>query len=87
MFAFADTQNAGDASCFTASDNDSITLNASAGNPTSFGGSTFYNTKAALDAAFTAGDSYLFQAQGGALDGQVDHASHRHGRLCPAPVP
>ena len=72
VFAFVDTQNAGDAAAFTASDHASITLTSSAGDPTSFGGSAFYNTKADLDAAFTAGDNYSFQAQGGALDGQSD---------------
>ena len=69
-FGFVDTSDPAEADNFTLSDNDTVPLASSPGNPTSFGGSNFYSTKGALDAAFTAGDTYIFAANGGNLDGQ-----------------
>jgi hypothetical protein len=77
VFAFATTTSAGDVNSFTVSDNDSISVVNSVGDPTSFGASNFYTTKAAMDSGFSSGDTYTFTANGGTYDGNTDESGCR----------
>lgn len=71
LYAYVTTAVTGDAASFTVSAVDTVNLTSTDG--LHFAGSNFYDSLAALNAAFPVGSTYKFAAVGGTLNGDSDN--------------